>query len=74
MSENMDKATLIAAENALETKMSKIKKYAFNGEVTNEMCIRRISICDSDASKYQKMLMQDLSVGDKVKMIIIKEE
>ena len=54
--------------------MSKTKKYTFDGEVTNGMCIRRISICDYDERKFEKMLTQDLSVGDKVKMIIIKEE
>lgn len=54
--------------------MSKIKKYTFNGEVTNGMCIRSISICDSDERKFEKMLTQDLSVGDKIKVIIIKEE
>ena len=49
------------------------KKYTFNAEVANRMCVRAIKICDSDIDKLEQALMRDFSVGDKLEVIVIKK-
>ena len=49
------------------------KKYTFNAEVADRMCVRTIAICDSDRDKLEQALMRDFSVGDKLEVVIIKK-
>ena len=53
--------------------MIKKKEYKFNAEVVDRMCVRTISICDSDINKLEEALMRDFSVGDKLELVIIKK-
>ena len=53
--------------------MDKRKKYTFNAEVADRMCVRTIAICNSDIKKLEEALMRDFSVGDKLELIIMKK-
>ena len=53
--------------------MIKRKKYTFNAEVVDRMCVRTFRICDSDINKVEEALMRDFSVGDKLELIVIKK-
>lgn len=52
--------------------MNKNKRYSFNAEIVDRMTVKVISISDSDYLKFKETI-KDFSVGDKLKLVLIKQ-
>lgn len=53
--------------------MKKNKVYTFDAEVVSRMGVRTIAICDSEIPNLGQVLVNELSIGDKLVMTITKK-